>query len=600
MMKLFDTLKKKLAWLFLGSVALAAPLAFDTDEKINSTIDPITFNGQSISFPYTDDNANESLIIHTDRETYSSWDSTYVYFAVKNISSDDQSVKVQFAYEGGASTAAIEEYKPQTPYQVSVDDFAKTETCATVKDEVGKDVQSCELQKTGSHLETRYRDEWGTITKTSAEDLKSRDVKPIDSKFVAKEQVEYWIQSGQTKYFRAKITFTPKSNGEFFINAYGSLGAIGHLDPYYDSSWGYRLPFTVDASKIGTTTPITGFPVLFSTSTLDVLKATSSGGHVGHDDARDMLITESDGTTKLPHQVEKYSSSTGETWLWFKTSTSTPLSTSTNTTYYLYYGNSNASDQQDTSDGVNDVWDDNFQGVWHFGNGVTLSGNDATSNARTMRPASGITATSTFSQIDGAAEFNGASASYASTTATTLNTTPNILTLSAWIKVDNLAKRNTIFTTTVANTANHWGIEVGNQPAANRLTVIYPGVFMASASYTDTTAVHHIVYTRATSTSAGEFFIDGLPVSLASTGLLTAFSDDGGVKAIGNRVSVSQPYDGIIDEVRYSNVVRSNSWIYTEYQNQFSPNTFYSIGSEETPAPPPASSSSTPSMIQFE
>jgi hypothetical protein len=40
-------------------------------------------------------------------------------------------------------------------------------------------------------------------------------------------------------------------------------------------------------------------------------------------------------------------------------------------------------------------------------------------------------------------------------------------------------------------------------------------------------------------------------------------------------------FNGIADEVRISNVSRSASWITTEYNNQGSPSTFYSVGTEE-------------------
>ena len=40
-------------------------------------------------------------------------------------------------------------------------------------------------------------------------------------------------------------------------------------------------------------------------------------------------------------------------------------------------------------------------------------------------------------------------------------------------------------------------------------------------------------------------------------------------------------YGGGIDEVRISNVKRSSCWISTEYNNQFDPDSFYTIGSEE-------------------
>jgi hypothetical protein len=53
---------------------------------------------------------------------------------------------------------------------------------------------------------------------------------------------------------------------------------------------------------------------------------------------------------------------------------------------------------------------------------------------------------------------------------------------------------------------------------------------------------------------------------------------------IGNREDLQRDFDGIIDEVRISNVVRSSGWIATEYNNQKQPSSFYNIGSEETPS----------------
>jgi len=40
-------------------------------------------------------------------------------------------------------------------------------------------------------------------------------------------------------------------------------------------------------------------------------------------------------------------------------------------------------------------------------------------------------------------------------------------------------------------------------------------------------------------------------------------------------------FGGIYDEVRFSDVARSSSWISTEFNNQNNPDTFYDIGSEE-------------------
>jgi hypothetical protein len=50
-----------------------------------------------------------------------------------------------------------------------------------------------------------------------------------------------------------------------------------------------------------------------------------------------------------------------------------------------------------------------------------------------------------------------------------------------------------------------------------------------------------------------------------------------------NPVYTGDYFVGTIDEVRIANTALSSSWINTEYNNQSSPSTFYSIGTESTP-----------------
>jgi hypothetical protein len=52
--------------------------------------------------------------------------------------------------------------------------------------------------------------------------------------------------------------------------------------------------------------------------------------------------------------------------------------------------------------------------------------------------------------------------------------------------------------------------------------------------------------------------------------------------ALGVEGTTNQFFDGIIDEVRLSNIDRTADWILTSYTNQVDPASFYSIGTEET------------------
>jgi hypothetical protein len=44
----------------------------------------------------------------------------------------------------------------------------------------------------------------------------------------------------------------------------------------------------------------------------------------------------------------------------------------------------------------------------------------------------------------------------------------------------------------------------------------------------------------------------------------------------------SKSFTDIIDEIRFSNILRSHGWNSTEYTNQINPRSFYTIGPEES------------------
>lgn len=231
------------------------PVGEVTNPKDVDYIAPIDVNGIPVIYAYTDENIGEDLIIATTQPGYSSWDSVYVEFAIKNISASNQNVKVQFLYDGGASTSEIEELTFDAPYQVTVDDYGKKDylcktnwVATTTSNFIGEftnyqcgkeQIRSCDsvVGKTctvnndlvGTHQETRYKDVYVPIAKSTVEDLKSIQTKPIDSKFITKEQVTSLIKAGETKYYRAKLVFTPRSGGEFYITANGDLGGKGIL-----------------------------------------------------------------------------------------------------------------------------------------------------------------------------------------------------------------------------------------------------------------------------------------------------------------------------------------------------------------------------------
>ena len=84
-------------------------------------------------------------------------------------------------------------------------------------------------------------------------------------------------------------------------------------------------------------------------------------------------------------------------------------------------------------------------------------------------------------------------------------------------------------------------------------------------------------------------FVNGIPERpFKKTGILGTASDN---LTIGKEPFLSNYYfDGRFDELRISDEVRSNGWLRTEYNNQSSPSTFYSVGTESVSANIPSES----------
>lgn len=603
---------KKAVLTLLGiGLASAYPLLKDPKIDINTyEIKPITFQNKEISFPCTDgqDHTGETVAIRTDDCEIVSWggdsDNLYTYLAATNLSQEDQNFQLQGFHSGGSEFVKFEELKLQVPHQREVDDFSdvtyecpegweqtkevspmSTYSCSSLKETKAcktVDKTTCTVsEKTGSHTETYYVDEIGSIIKNPSPDasLDLYSKKKEDSKMVLKDQIQYWIPSGETRYFRAKLRF-PKGkdlSGKFSVKVFGSMGAIGSIDPsWYSASWGYRRQITLDYTKLGTSTPITGFPLMFSTSTITDLKFTGSGGKVGKSDGTDILVTESDGTTKLPHEIEFYSSSTGETILHFKSSTSTPLSTSTNTSYYLYYGNSGASDQQDAAN----VWDSNYQAVYHLPNGTTLSANDSTADNNDGTITSATAATG---KIDGSANFNGTGTQYITLPgSSSINTAidSGVFSISAWFKYSSYSNDQVFGGTPYAINGLSIGPNTGTCPG---FAVVSAGSTCVTNSTLPSTNVwHHVVVTNNhNSSDLVQVYIDGTLSATSTFSFFTYHAASTATYGIGGSSSVYDSINGPIDEVRVSSSVRSADWVTTEYNNQNSPNTFWSVGSEQ-------------------
>jgi hypothetical protein len=112
------------------------------------------------------------------------------------------------------------------------------------------------------------------------------------------------------------------------------------------------------------------------------------------------MFMELDGVTKLDHEIERYNSSSGELIAWVKIPL---LSSTTDTVIYMYYGNPDATDQQN----IEGVWSNGFVGVYHM---VEETGNINNSASSTNDGTRVDTPIRTTGEIGYGQEFTGSGA----------------------------------------------------------------------------------------------------------------------------------------------------------------------------------------------
>jgi hypothetical protein len=332
----------------------------------------------------------------------------------------------------------------------------------------------------------------------------------------------------------------------------------------------YSRSLTIDHTKVPNTDQ-TNFPVLFS-GTYAYLATVANGGKVTNSNGYDIIITsDADGATKLDHEIETYTATTGAVNFWVRVPT---VSHTTDTVIYLWYGNSAITTSQEN---VTGVWDSNFRGVWHLPNGSTLTANDSTSHANHGTLSGSPLPSAVAAQIDGGANFNatGYIDMFSSgDPGSPLTITGYPLTISCWVY---LASLGGIY----GYVDKNYGGSGEYQLASNAGVVTFTTNTDALNSTTPLSAgtIYYLVCVQ--SASNKYIYING--VQNASNATPSSMSANGIHYTLGAAATGAYRLNGALDEVRISNVVRSADWIATEYNNQSSPSTFYAVGNEYGP-----------------
>jgi hypothetical protein len=341
---------------------------------------------------------------------------------------------------------------------------------------------------------------------------------------------------------------------------------------WYDSAWGYRKRITIDRTKVAATQA--NFPVLIS--------ITDAGLRDGaQPDADDILFTSSNGTTKLDHEVERYTASTGELVAWVGVPT---LASTADTVLYMYYGNSSAAAQQNSAA----VWDSGFAGAYHakeIPTGTAGDVKDSTANTRHGTSTGGMgSGNQVAGQVGGSLDFDGINDKVSLGDMST-NLWSQV-TAEAWIRPDSLGIDRVICKSTGLTTSTQFFC-LGTNGSALRILMGTDGLGGADSGALDvsnqitTGAWQHIAFTWSGSTNQVLAYVNGTQVGSFALGGDTIKDSVQPVYIANANATDDRHFDGSIDEARVSSTVRSSSWIQTEYNNQSSPSTFFSVGAEQ-------------------
>ncbi len=356
-----------------------------------------------------------------------------------------------------------------------------------------------------------------------------------------------------------------------------------------DVTWNYRKKITIDYTKVGTDDSsgyVTNFPILINftgTHFTDLKNSAESDG-------KDLRFTDYTGND-LDWEIEQFDTTNDKMAVWVQAN-STGISKSTNTILYVYYRN--PVDDEGVKFGVSassnsnepSVWDSSYTGVWHlddtsFGNN---SVDDSTNNGNLDAPTSSWSSSDSVYGISSRGiNFDGTKEMSDGQAKTMYNS--NGLAVEAWVKPDNVSVCKTVASAyKEQNNKKGWHMGVGCTSGKIYATISTDGT--TTTTYTGSNTIsagswQHIAITH-----------DGTDFKLYHNGTLDQSASVSTINVptgisvhVGATFDGDNLYDGILDELRISNAARSYDYIKTTYNNVASPDTFYSIGTQDDGAP---------------
>jgi len=302
----------------------------------------------------------------------------------------------------------------------------------------------------------------------------------------------------------------------------------------------------------------------------------------------DIRVYKSDGTTELAREVVSCDTSTDTGELHFKYTGT--LSSSSDTEVIIDVDGARSDYAVGATYGRNAVWSDYF-GVWHEG-----AGTDSTGNGRTGTANGGVTNGGATGQIGEGTDYDGSDDYNSLANMSTLEDILAQVTFQSWVSADSDAFYTAFGGVEDGSSETAYVIfEFNGGPSGTssdeRIAFLRNqngdacriGVTDATMATITTGNLNYLVTTLDINTSGNnKFYLNGSDAtdSFTTDSMSDNFQTTDQSPYIGARNLrgvVSANLDGVIDDFRIRSGVLSSDWVGTEYNNQDSPSTFYSV-----------------------
>jgi len=336
--------------------------------------------------------------------------------------------------------------------------------------------------------------------------------------------------------------------------------------PWWDTDWLYRREMLVDHEKV--VGDLINFPLLINIPSDSNLKDHAQP------DGDDIVFIDYSGT-KLNHEIEQYDSNTGMLIAWVNVSS---LSSTNNTILYLYYGNSDVSNQEN----IEQVWDADYVSVHHFQETSGLH-QDSTAHDNDTTVVQ-VTEQGVLDGIAGGCDmFNGSDFIQFPTKQFTAG--KEEVTIEVWVNPERISNSVTIYDEW--NATNYWQyiLRFDNfvtrdaqggpeEPRDNDISWI--------VSQPSTNTWNYVTTWYSVANEEKRLYFNGSldTFSYLNVGMLTEERNESSPRL--GYASDGQNFTGKMDEFRVSKIARSTEWLKTTYNTMSSPHTFLSVGSEHT------------------